>query len=1110
MFGPQTPANMSAGSLSTATGQAMSTTDSPASSLEGASAPSPPSVPTSPSAPNSPSAPGAPSPPSGPGEVAAQVLSHWAESDGQSVGENTRDTSLAQSLSSSSVLEGPSGLRRDSDVPVQSVQQVQTPTWRAGQTYERAESVGERTERNCKSQDAVQTVRSSMRMRAGTGELAPAFRVRMEKCFGESFSNVEVRRGLSSQDQWLGARAVAERERITVDTRILDTKEQPESQLVLAEEFAHVLQKRRGHVVPDPLDALSREREPHGQQSENGRHRESLEQEAKGAATAALSGAKPAIAAGSHAPVRQYNGVELQQGLLGKIGVASAQAGLVGDEGGGATPVGQIGAVFDDGGVYLRDAPNEKTSRILTKLAFATRFFAESELSGGWYKVRVLSGGSGYVAKHLVRLAPEPGARLHKIQAGESVIGIAEGAYKKAVRGDEDLRFYVNVLSYVNPTAIPKPTQDASWKTAKALKNFAIWIPSVEFARTLHGTVGSGSITGGLWAKVRDGASYVVKKILEGMPGGEQVVAWLNRVGPQVAKIFNHPGRFLGNLMEAIKQGFHKFTSNIGTNIEKSVISLLTDSVAGQGIAMPRRFDSQGILGLSLSVLGISRASIEQKLISRGVPASAFQRLEQAAELKNYFADIRQNGLAPVLMGFLDQADALKETIFGALKDWLTTQVIRQGLMQLASILVPGGGLVQLAIKIYDTVMFIIDKMKMIASVVSSITASLASIVDGNIEGAAARVEHSLQTGLTLALGFLASMARLGSVAKKVKEVLSSIRARVDLALNKLVQFIADKAQRLLGNLSSSKNKSEPAKHDAKDEAKATHKAETKAPPKDPDHDKKVNEGLKQIDVEEEKLDPDKDNKLTRDQAERVAKQVKAKHPIFTNIIAHYDVAQSQITYEWFASHGSHRSRRTPYSDELEPATFEGTRKNPFPIDWPKPAAKDYPTLYFGAVRGGNDPMPQSTLRTLLGKKDDKGVVVRAYQPRSKSTLAGGEEIGLDQQYQIRTDLTFGPLTKETTPRQTPNPLKKILEKYGYRGKDDGMECEHLVDLQIGGPDAVCNLWPLEENRHHGTGRWLTNYKIKLSSGKEIQIFQLRQHVAKTGRKYFFKIQSTK
>ena len=138
------------------------------------------------------------------------------------------------------------------------------------------------------------------------------------------------------------------------------------------------------------------------------------------------------------------------------------------------------------------------------------------------------------------------------------------------------------------------------------------------------------------------------------------------------------------------------------------------------------------------------------------------------------------------------------------------------------------------------------------------------------------------------------------------------------------------------------------------------------------------------------------------------------------------------------------------------------------------------------------------------------------FQDGQQQPLAGavfkhfqGAQIGIDQPYQLRVGTTVGPLREADAKRPGTNPLNDLLRTYGYKSKDDDLECDHVHEIQLGGPDIIGNLWPLKRRLNSSSGGKIDTYKIKLSNGKEIQIYQLRQHVARTGRKYFFKIQST-
>ena len=193
------------------------------------------------------------------------------------------------------------------------------------------------------------------------------------------------------------------------------------------------------------------------------------------------------------------------------------------------------GIVYKQKGTELRDRPDPGSgSEVKRVLPFNTRLFVDRKAPGNWYHVTLTTGDYGYVdASDIKTNLPEPEASLHLIKEGESAIGIAETYYKaNAQDWGEDLRFYVNVLEYVNRGEGPrgvyreKPgdskecpsdiSEVQSWKCVKTRANYLIWIPSVPFAKSLKGTVGTGSITYEAWTAVKEAAIAVGEFIVGG------------------------------------------------------------------------------------------------------------------------------------------------------------------------------------------------------------------------------------------------------------------------------------------------------------------------------------------------------------------------------------------------------------------------------------------------------------------------------------------------------------------------------------------------------------------------------------------------------------------
>jgi LysM repeat protein len=169
--------------------------------------------------------------------------------------------------------------------------------------------------------------------------------------------------------------------------------------------------------------------------------------------------------------------------------------------------IGSFGRVSHDEGVNLRETPN---GTLLRRLPFNTRVFVGRELPGDWYFVALDDGSFGYVAGQYVSIhPPEPWAVLHKIKKNEGALQIVKQYYKgNAISWGQDERYYVNVLVEANRgkklAGIYKPTENANWSQTQTRENYLIWIPALDFARSLRGKVSSGSISHQAWEAVKN------------------------------------------------------------------------------------------------------------------------------------------------------------------------------------------------------------------------------------------------------------------------------------------------------------------------------------------------------------------------------------------------------------------------------------------------------------------------------------------------------------------------------------------------------------------------------------------------------------------------------
>jgi LysM repeat protein len=185
----------------------------------------------------------------------------------------------------------------------------------------------------------------------------------------------------------------------------------------------------------------------------------------------------------------------------------------------GSTQVGKIGRVSNPEGVNLRLTPDPKGA-IEERIPFNMRVFVDRQLPGDWYFVTLEDGRFGYVyTKYVILDPPEPGAVLHLIKSGETALEIVRQHYKGgAISWGQDERYYVNVLVEANRSeklcGIYKPSAKADWSETRTRANYFIWVPSVEFAKSLKEKVRSGSISYELWQTVKRAASVVADVLL--------------------------------------------------------------------------------------------------------------------------------------------------------------------------------------------------------------------------------------------------------------------------------------------------------------------------------------------------------------------------------------------------------------------------------------------------------------------------------------------------------------------------------------------------------------------------------------------------------------------
>ncbi|HKG47255.1 MAG TPA: helix-hairpin-helix domain-containing protein [Pyrinomonadaceae bacterium] len=256
--------------------------------------------------------------------------------------------------------------------------------------------------------------------------------------------------------------------------------------------------------------------------------------------------------------------------------------------------------------------------------------------------------------------------------------------------------------------------------------------------------------------------------------------------------IFTQPIRFVKNLMNAAITGFKNFGKNFLKHLKDALFEWLTGSL--EGLQLPQTWDFKGIIGVALQMIGISYANIRRHMV-------AVMTEPVVAGLEKTFTLVRvliTEGPMAAWEQLKEMAGEMRLAFEAAIKDFIKQKIIEQAIQWIASLLIPGAGIIKAVIGIYDTVVFFIQKAKQIMKMISNFLGSIAEIAAGNIGAAAEAMEQGLARGLSLVINFLAALLRLSGITAKIREAIQKIRTKVDDVLLKVAKWIATKAKVLI------------------------------------------------------------------------------------------------------------------------------------------------------------------------------------------------------------------------------------------------------------------------------------------------------------------------
>ena len=290
-----------------------------------------------------------------------------------------------------------------------------------------------------------------------------------------------------------------------------------------------------------------------------------------------------------------------------------------------------------------------------------------------------------------------------------------------------------------------------------------------------------------------------------GMASG-QLMNILNKGKAVIKAIVTKPVKFIMNLVKAVKNGISGFVTRIKKYLLEGLVNWLSGSLGNSGIQMPKEFSLKGILSMVLQVAGLTWNVIRTRIVKK-VGEKVVSTLEKSFDIVKKLVTEGPMALWETIKQY---ATEIKTAAMEGIRNLVIVEVVKQGVIKLASFLNPAGALVQAIIAIYNTVMFFVENWDRIVEFVKTVFSSIGDIAMGNLSAAAQAVERAMGMTIPIILNFLLRILGLGNIGAKIRKVLRSIQKPIKKVMDKIVGFIIKKAKKLFGKIKGKADKRTP------------------------------------------------------------------------------------------------------------------------------------------------------------------------------------------------------------------------------------------------------------------------------------------------------------
>lgn len=293
--------------------------------------------------------------------------------------------------------------------------------------------------------------------------------------------------------------------------------------------------------------------------------------------------------------------------------------------------------------------------------------------------------------------------------------------------------------------------------------------------------------------KLKEAALDVLVLVLDALEVPlELIKTVLAKAAASINLVLDKPLEFLTNMLAALKQGVFQFGERIVDHLLSGLANWIFAAAVKAGLTPPTELSFRAVFDFILQVLDVTVDKVLERLEKRIGPektAVVRKALNVMAKVWEWLSTLFREGPEGVWKKLKEKLGDLWQGVLTSAVGYITKTVTKVAIEKVLALV--GGGPIGVVINgiiaIWKALQTFAKYLRKILDVMNAVFDTVADIARGAIAGAANLVEGVMSRMLPIVLAFLANQLGIGDLSERIQEVLETIRAKVAVAIDWLI-----------------------------------------------------------------------------------------------------------------------------------------------------------------------------------------------------------------------------------------------------------------------------------------------------------------------------------